>query len=58
MIQRQRVDFELVWELMRFADERESWQGPQRGVSDPMNGPICEMSGSGRAAGLRDAAEA
>jgi integrase len=25
VMQRQRIDYELVWSLMRFADERESW---------------------------------
>jgi hypothetical protein len=52
VIQRQRIDFDLVWELMRFADEQEAWHGPQRGVSGPRNGPIREMSDSGRVAGL------
>lgn len=46
VIQRHRVDFDLVWELMRFPDEQEAWQGPKRGVSGPRNGPIREMSAS------------
>jgi len=33
VIQRQRVDHELTWSLMRFADEREHWDGAARRVS-------------------------
>jgi integrase len=28
VIQRQRIDFDLVWGLMRFPDESERWPGP------------------------------
>ncbi len=31
VIQRQRVDYDLVWKLMRFNDEPEAWQAPRRG---------------------------
>src|SRR5215208_6729573 len=31
VIQRQRVDYDLVWKLMRFNDEPETWQAPRRG---------------------------
>ncbi len=48
VIQRQRIDIDLVWELMRFADEQDAWQGPRRGVSDPANGPMRDTSASGR----------
>jgi integrase len=51
VIQRQRVDIEVVWELMRFSDEQEAWQGPQRGVSGPTNGPMSAGSVSGRVPG-------
>ena len=54
VIQRQRVDFDLVWELMRFADEQEAWQGPKRGVFGPPNGPIREMSAPGQVVGPAD----
>ena len=32
VIQRQRVDYDLVWKLMRFNDEPETWQAPRRGA--------------------------
>ena len=31
VIQRQRIDYDLVWKLMRFNDEEETWPGPGRG---------------------------
>ena len=51
VIQRQRVDVDLVWELMRFSDEQEAWQGPRRGASDPRNDPMRAESQSTRSAG-------
>ena len=40
VIQRQRIDFDLVWGLMRFPDESERWSGPgARATSDPTNDP-------------------
>ena len=48
VIQRQRIDIDPVWELMRFPDEQDAWQGPRRGVSDPTNGPMREMRAPGR----------
>jgi hypothetical protein len=39
-IQRQRIDFDLVWNLMRFQDEPERWAGRgSRGALGPTNGP-------------------
>ena len=46
VIQRQRVDFDLVWELMRFPDEQETWPGPRR-ASGPTNGPMHARDASG-----------
>jgi integrase len=41
VIQRQRIDFDLVWGLMRFPDESERWSGPgARATSDPTNDPM------------------
>jgi integrase len=37
-IQRQRVDYELVWKLMRFTDEEDTWTGPRRGSLAQRNG--------------------
>lgn len=32
VIQRQRGDCDLVWKLMRFHEEPETWQAPRRGA--------------------------
>lgn len=40
VIQRQRVDHELVWQLMRFGDEVERWPGARRRTSDPTIDPL------------------
>lgn len=43
VIQRQRVDHDLVWHLMRFPDEPEKWPGPgQRAASDPTIDPMAD----------------
>jgi len=41
VVQRQRVGFELVWQLMRFADEAGHWspRGPRAVAFDPTNDP-------------------
>jgi integrase len=40
-IQRQRIDYDLVWKLMRFPDEPERWAGPgSRGAFGPTIGPM------------------
>ena len=40
-IQRQRIDYDLVWKLMRFVDEPERWAGPgSRGAFGPTIGPM------------------
>lgn len=44
VIQRQRVDHELVWQLMRFGDEVERWPGARRRTSDPTIDPIASES--------------
>ena len=38
VIQRQRVDYDLVWNLMRFNDEEETWPGPRRSSFGQRNG--------------------
>jgi hypothetical protein len=38
VIQRQRIDYDLVWKLMRFNDEEETWPGPRRGSFGQRNG--------------------
>ena len=38
VIQRQRVDYDLVWKLMRFHDEPETWAAPHRGGIGHRNG--------------------
>lgn len=48
VIQRQRVDHELVWQLMRFPDEVETWPGAgRRAAIDPTNGPTPPIEASG-----------
>jgi integrase len=42
-IQRQRIDHDLVWTLMRFADEPERRSGPgSPGAFGPTNGPMTQ----------------
>jgi hypothetical protein len=41
VVQRQRIDPDLVWGLMRFPDEAERWTGPgARATPDPTNVPM------------------
>lgn len=50
-MQRKRVDRDLVWKLMRFADEPEQWPSARR--IDPANDPLATESPSGGAASMR-----
>jgi Phage integrase family len=53
VVQRQRIDYELVWQLMRFPDEPETWNERGRGRSgfgpmiDPPSAPSAATSVGG-----------